>query len=133
MAEEAAPELKLLGSLEELDQVEDTTYVDCPVPEWKMNLRFGSLSAGTMIEFVESNEGPAKKTAGLRLINDSMVDASNKRIGSDKGLAILKKKDARVCNRLVEVILKLNGLDKKAQEAAKNASGEASSDASPTA
>jgi hypothetical protein len=127
----AAP-TKLL-SLEEIENLEDVQFVEVEVPEWKGTLRFGSLNAGDMIDFVESNDGPAKRTAGLRLIVKSLVDATGQRIGEDKLLQTLKKRDARVCNRLVEAILKLNGIDsKKTSEVSKNDLGGASSDGSPT-
>ena len=123
---------KKLLSIEEIDGVDDTAYVEVDVPEWKGTIRFGSLPAGAMIEWVESNDGPAKRTAGIRLLIRSLVDMDGKRIGTDKHIEIFKKRDARVCNRLLDVVLEMNGLSAKKQEAAKNDSSEAVSDVSPT-
>lgn len=121
-------------SIDEVLSADDVKYLEYVVPEWSTKpIRLGSLSAGDLIEFVEANEGPAKKTAGLRLIIKSLVDGNGHRIGKDSHLDAFKNKDARVCNRLAEVILELNGLGEKAQAAAKNASGEAATAASPTA
>jgi hypothetical protein len=124
-------------SLDDIVQVDDVRYDYVTVPEWsKPNqpavVRIGSLNAEDLIEFVESNEGPAKRTAGLRLIIQSLVDEQGKRVGRPEHLQALKKKDAKACNRIVEAILKLNGIETRAQAAAKNASSEADSAASPT-
>jgi hypothetical protein len=87
-----------------------------------------------MIEFVETNEGPGKRTAGLRMIIKSLVDADGKRIGKDEHLQLWMRRSQKTCNSLVDAILKLNGLDKESKAAAGNASSEAPvSGASPTA
>lgn len=116
----------------EIAAAPDVQYID--VEAWGGFLRLGSLTAGDMIEFIEANEGPAKKTAGLRLIINSLVDENGNRIGDEKrDLPMLRKKDSKTCNMLVQKILDLNGLDKKNEGGAKNGSSEANTDASPTA
>lgn len=116
---------------DELDMIEDTQFVDVHVPEWKRTLRFGSLTANDMLNWVDANDGPAKKTAGLRLIIDSMVDGDGNRIGNDKMINSLKRRNADVIRRLVEEVLKLNGMNID-RDKEKNASSEASIGASPT-
>jgi hypothetical protein len=116
------PELALL-SFDEIEKVEDTSYKVIDVPEWKGSIRIGSLNAEDMIDWVEANEGPAKRTAGVRLIVKSLVDKDGKRIGTDQRIQAMKKKDARVLNRLVAEILELNGLNDKKATAEKNESG----------
>jgi hypothetical protein len=130
MAEEENDELL---SFSEILDADDIQYEVVDVPEWGGKIRIGSLSAGEVLEFIELNDGPAKNTAGIRLLNRSLVDKAGKRIGEDKSLGELKKKDHRVVNRIIGQILKLNGMDKKAAEEAKNDSSEAALAASPTA
>lgn len=89
-------------------------------------LMIGSLTAGDMIEFSESNEGEAKKTAGLRLITKSLVNSKGERYAADpKNIAVFRAKSHKATERIVREILKLNGIeireDKKAEERAKNA------------
>jgi hypothetical protein len=121
---------KKILSVDEMLAADDVNYAE--ITAWGGTVRVGSLSAGDMLDFVDSNEGPAKRTAGLRLIVKSLVDANGNRIGTDKHLEGFKKKSATVTNRIVAEILKLNGLDEAARDALKNASGEAATDASPT-
>ena len=123
-------EPEVFGSMDEILDVDDVRYAI--VPAWGKRVRIGSLSAGDMLDFVESNEGPAKRTAGLRLIIQSLVDKDGKRIGDIKKLDQLKKKDADITNKLVGHILKLNGMDEAARKVLGNDSSEAPSGASPT-
>ena len=119
-------------SVDEIASASDIQYTEIDVPEWKGTVRFGSLDAGELIDFIEANDGPSKRNAGLRLLIKSLVDEDGNRIGTDKHLEAFKKKSARVCSRLVDDILKLNGLDAKGKDVAKNVSGEADGAASPT-
>jgi hypothetical protein len=95
-------------------------------------VRIASLTAADMIEFAESNEGPAKRTAGLRLLIKSLVNKKGDRIGRSDQLETFKKKNSRITSSIIDAILELNGLNKKAQEDAKKGSSEAHTDASPT-
>jgi len=119
-------------SAEDILGTDDIEYVQ--VKAWRDRpLMLQSLSAGDMIEFVQSNEGPAKHTAGVRLIIKSVVHPQTKqRMFKDSDLEALKKKNSKITNTIVDAILKLNGLDKKAQDAAKNGSGETQPEGSPT-
>jgi hypothetical protein len=112
-------------SVDEMLSSADVEYAS--VPAWNKsdgtpgNVRIGSLTAGDMIDFVQANEGPAKATAGIRLIIKSLVDKNGVRVGDIKQMDAFKKKNSKITNSVVEAILKLNGLDKKVQETAKNA------------
>jgi hypothetical protein len=119
-------------SMDEYLAVEDVQYVTVPLPGGKGSIRLGSLNAGDMLDFIDSNETAAKKTAGLRLIVKSMVDAEGNRIGNDKHLAGLRTKNASFTNKIVGEILKLNGMGEAAKKVLGNESGEAPTDASPT-
>jgi len=99
-------------SIEEIEAAPDVQYDE--VEAWGGTLRIGTISANDMLDFVEANEGPAKKTAGLRLIVKSIVDGEGNRIGSDKMLTALGKKDSGTINKVVTKILELNGLSKEA-------------------
>lgn len=110
-------------SAEDILSSDDIEYTS--VTAWGNRLlKLQSLTAGDMIEFVQSNEGPARHTAGVRLIIKSAVGGDKKRLFKDTDLEVLKRKNSKITNSIVDAILKLNGLDKKSQDAAKNASGE---------
>ena len=124
-------------SLTELLDAQDIEYADVIVPKIGKNgadgkLRIGSLTADDMMEWLEANEGPAKKTAALRLIMKSLVDKDGNRIGTDSGLVNLAKRNTKTINLILNEILKLNDLGKFAQEQAKNDSSEAPAGTSPT-
>jgi hypothetical protein len=123
-------ERKIL-SIADIESAQDIDFVE--VEAWGAFVRLGSLTAGDMLDFVEANEGPAKRTAGLRLIVKSLVDDSGNRIGKLEHLEVFKKKDARTINKLIAEVLKLNGLTDKEGEKAKNDSSGANPDASPSA
>jgi len=77
------------------------------------DVRLQSLTAGDMIDFQESMEGEAKRTAGLRLIIKSAVDGDGRPIFTDKHLGMLREKSQRITNTIVAAILKLNGMEVK--------------------
>jgi hypothetical protein len=132
MSDDKAESTSKILSMDEYLEADDVEYVTVPLPDGKGSLRFGSLDAGSMLDFIDSNDGPAKRTAGLRLIIQSLVDDKGVRIGSDKHLNGLKKKNAAFTNRLVGEILKLNGMGEAAKKVLGNASSEAPTDASPS-
>jgi len=121
-AEKTAPAVAddKLVSFDDVDKANDLKYDTVEVAEWGGKIRLVSINAEDMIEFVESNDGPAKRTAGLRLIIKSAVDAEGNRIFKDEHLQVLKKRNSATCNRIVNAILQLNGLNVKDQATAKN-------------
>ena len=119
-------------SLDEMLEKSDVQFDEIYVPEWDGKVRIGTLTAGDMIDWVESNEGPARRTAGLRLLIKSLVDPDGNRIGNDRHLELFKKKSAFTVNKLVNAVLELNGLKKSQAEDVKNVLSEAPSDASRT-
>jgi len=97
---------------EEIMGISDTEYAT--VKAWGgKTLRLQSLTAGDMIEFSESNEGEAKRTAGLRLIIKSAIDGEGKPVFVDKDLGLLRERNHRITNDIVLAILKLNGMEVK--------------------
>lgn len=100
------------------------------IPGFKDDEEFvvASVTAGDMIEWSEANEGEAKRTAGLRLIVKSLVDgqpgvdegATGKRIANDTHIAVFRKVNHKVSERVVKDILKLNGMSVKQDKTEKN-------------
>lgn len=106
-----AEEKKYL-SIDEMLAADDVEFAEAQA--WGGVVRFGTLNAEAMIDFVSQNEGPAKRNAGIRLLVDSLVDANGNRIGKKAHIEFFKKKSAAVINRLCEIILELNGMKDKA-------------------
>lgn len=105
-------------SVEEMLAAEDVEYAE--IKGWNGIIRIGSLSAEEFLEWTEANEGEAKKTAGIRLVVRSLVDAEGRRIGNDKMIGQFKKKSQAIMERIVKEILKLNGLNTKSEKDTKN-------------
>lgn len=103
-------EVKFL-SMDEMIAAEDIEYA--VVDGWGGKIRLASLTADDLIEWTETNEGPAKKTAGLRLVIKSIVDAKGVRIGKPEHLEALRKKGHATCERLLKEVLQLNGMSVK--------------------
>ena len=97
-------------TLDDIFEVKDTRYLEIDVPEWGGSIRVAALSAGEMIDFVDSNDGPAKRTSGIRLIIASLVDEDGKRVGKPEMMDKFKKRDSRVMGRIVDEIMKLNDM-----------------------
>ncbi len=77
-------------------------------------LRIGSVTAGDIMDWTEASDGEAKKTAGLRLIQKSLVNSKGERIASDPAvLQKLKGLRHKETDRMVKEILKLNGMSVK--------------------
>lgn len=119
-------------SIDDIDSADDIKIISREVPEWGGHLLLGSLPSSEMIDWVEASEGPAKRTAGLRLLVKSLVNEKGERIGTDRHLQIFKKKSAVVCNQILDDIIALNGLNKKAQAEIKNDLSETDTSVSPT-
>jgi len=95
-------------SVEEMLSPSDVEYVE--IEAWGGIVRIGSLTAEDLIEWTEANEGPAKKTAAIRLIVRSLVDEQGNRIGTDKHIEAFKKRSHATMERIAEQVLKLNGM-----------------------
>lgn len=132
-------------SFDTAKQAQDIKYATVSVPEWGGDVTLESLDSGAMLDFADSNEGAAKRTSALRLlakswINNAVFDEQGRliegtHIPEDQQAAAvdaLKSKNAAVCTRVVDALLKLNGFDEKKQAQEKNGSGEARTGASPT-
>jgi len=96
---------------DDIFEVKDTRFLEIDVPEWGGSIRVAALSAGEMIDFVESNEGPSKKTAGIRLVIASLVDEQGNRIGKPEMIDKFRKKDTRVMNKIVDQLMELNDMN----------------------
>jgi hypothetical protein len=106
------------------DILASATIEYATIPGYKpgQKLRIGSLTAGDMIEWSEANDGDAKRTAGLRLITKSLVGnpPENRRIADDpKNIAAFRMMPHKETERIVQAIIKLNGLKVGQDDAAK--------------
>lgn len=88
-----------------------TTEIE--VPEWGGWIRLQQISTGDLIDWMEANEGPAKKTAGIRLIVASVIDESGRPMFTERDIAELRKKPVTVISKLVDAIQTFNGLKAK--------------------
>ncbi len=130
-----------LLTIDEMLAAEDVSYVTVPVPEWSSNgvsgsVRFGSIDAGTMIEFAEFSSSPdGDQNATIRLIIQSLVDADGKRLVQKEHVVnyipLFMKKGVRVMNRLLDAVMALNDI-KIGRVQIKNALSEAAIGSSPT-
>lgn len=120
---------KRVLSVDEMLSADDVEYA--LVPTWKVRdiktgelvqgyTRVGSLSADEIISWRETNEGPAKRSMGVRLFVNSLVDEDGNRIGTEKHYEAFKKKSNAVQERVLAEIVKLNGMTVKAEEKIKN-------------
>lgn len=100
-------------SMDDVLAANDIEYATIPGFKDGEVFRIQSLTAGDLIVWSESNEGEAKRTAGLRLIVQSLVDENGKRIADDTHIAVLRKKSHKVTERIVKSILQLNGMNVK--------------------
>lgn len=110
-------------SLDEIEGAQDAEYATVEGFTPDRPFRIGSLTAGDLIEWSEANEGEEKRTAGLRLIAKSLVNAAGVRYAAldlKKSIAVLRQKNHKVTERIVVDILKLNGMNVKGNTEAKN-------------
>jgi hypothetical protein len=118
MAAEDPKEVKVFETMDDMLAAPDVEYAI--IEGWSGAIRIGSLTAGDMIEWSEANEGEAKRTAGLRLIVKSIVNSQGQRIGNDKHIPMLRAKSHKVTEKVVREILRLNGMNVKADEPKKD-------------
>lgn len=106
-------------SMQEIMATDDVEYALVEGFKPGQMFRIQSLTAGALIEWSEANDGPAKRTAGLRLIVQSLVDGEGRSIAGPEHIDVFRKKSHKVTERIVKDILKLNGMTVKG-DAAKN-------------
>lgn len=88
-------------------------YRNVECPELGGVVRLQSLTGEEIKELQESNRNPDKNSVRLQLIVRSVVDKAGKRIMSNDDMILLGNASAAAIGRLVAVIMKLNGWDKK--------------------
>jgi hypothetical protein len=121
MTTEVAVE-EVYGSVDEMvaDGASTVEYAEIEGFKPGRKIRIGSVNAGDMIEWTEANDGPAKRTAGLRLITKSLVNQAGVRISSDRDIEKLRTMRHNITERIVKEILKLNGMTVKQDKDSKN-------------
>lgn len=117
-------------SIDEMLAADDVEYA--VIPTWKVKdpkgsgqmiqgyTRIGSLNADQVIKWRDTNEGPAKKTLGIRLFVDSIVDKDGKRTGGPQHYEAFKSKSNALQEKVLAEIVKLNGMTVRGQETIKN-------------
>ena len=120
----AAPD-KIYASMDEILASGATAVEYALVEGWEpgKKVRLGSVTAGDMIEWSESNEGEAKRTAGLRLLTKSLVgpEPENVRYADDvKNIPKFRAMRHKETERIVKEILKLNGMNVEKKDKGKN-------------
>lgn len=111
---------KVYASMEEIlaSGVSEVEYAIIDGFKEGEKVRIGSVTAGDIIEWSEANEGEAKKTAGLRLISKSLVGpapANVRYADNPKNIAAFRAMRHKETERIVKEILKLNGMNVKAE------------------
>lgn len=127
--QETVQQPRLAGAMS-LQEILDAQGVEYDmVPAWGgRSIAIMSITAGEVLEWIESKDDPEKrKAAGLLLIARSLVGEDGQRLcqtpeDEQRMVESLKGKDSRTCNRIVERIVKLNGIMQSAEQE-KNGSG----------
>lgn len=115
---------KIYGSVDEITSGGATNVEYALVDGLKPGEKFriGSVTAGDMIEWTEAseaNDGEQKRTAGIRLITKSLVgpEPGNVRYADDpKYIPKIRVWRQKETQRIVEAILKLNGMKVRKDE-----------------
>jgi len=115
---------KIYASMDEImaGGAADVEYAVIDGWEPGKKVRIGSVTAGDIIEWSEANEGEAKRTAGLRLITKSLVGPAPDNIryaDSPRNIEKFRGMRHKETERIVKEILKLNGMNVKAEAEAK--------------
>lgn len=125
-------------SLDDIEQSKNVDYVVVPCPEWGGSLRLGSINAEAQSLFLEMIEQDVTATqdAVWNLLVQCLVDGQGNRLvrtneDRKRVIAILKKKDVRVTDRIISAMYDLIGL-RTSRSAPKNDSSEEAPASSPT-
>jgi len=112
---------KLILSVDQMLSADDVEYAE--IPAWKIKgpngemtqgyVRIASLSAEDVAAWRDTSEGPAKKTMGVRLFVNSLVDEKGTRIGGPQHYEAFKKKSNAVQERVLAEILKMNNMTQR--------------------
>lgn len=123
MAKEAVEEhLGRLLSAEDILNADDIQYRTINVPEWKGAVRLRTLSADEVSDYLEAIGGTQKRDAMALMVMRSAVKGDGTQLFTKpEQLEKLKKRSMSAFVRLQDVILELNGLNKAADAARKNA------------
>lgn len=118
-----APKRKILSMSEiKAGAKKAITYREIPALEPGEFYRVVSLTAGELAEWTEARDGgdpEKKKTSGLRLIVNSLVDDDGIRIGSESDIEFFKGYAAIETEKVIGAILEHNGMSVKKETATK--------------
>lgn len=119
----------VIGSLDDILALDDTTYEMVSVPEWGgRQLRLVSLTGEERNRIALAMRAHAKKLKGgddeaaayfqARVILASLVDAEGNHIGDQSQAPVLMKKNGAALTRLWIVAMRLSGLGTEAEDEA---------------
>ena len=124
------PVPSVANSMDDIKEASSIEYEEVSGFKPGQKVWIGSLTAGDIIEWTEAgDEKEAKRTAGLRLLQKSLVSVNpdtgkpwefSVRYADDPStLAVFRQKNQADVQRVIAAILKLNGLNVKEDAAAK--------------
>ena len=110
-----------LSSAADIFAIDDLDTIDVEVPEWRGSIRIRKLTAEEAITFGETVDGPARRSANVRLVIACAVDDHGKSLFTKEHLEPLKRKSMKAINLIATEALRFNGLLKEDEGRAKNA------------
>lgn len=115
---------KTILSVDQMLATDDVEYAE--IPTWMIRgsngemvqgyTRIGSLTSEDVVAWRDTADGPAKKTMGVRLFVNSLVDEKGNRIGDPRFYEAFKKKSNKIQERVLQEVLKLNGMTQKNEQ-----------------
>jgi len=106
-------------TLDQIEQSRDAEYAVVDVPEWGGKLRMASATTDMVVELAKRSETGNVVDGIMELLVKSFVDEQGNRSVTDptqviRTVAALKQKEAKVIERLINTLLKLNNIRIKA-------------------
>lgn len=121
-----------LLSREQVLNAEDRQVQSVDIPEWGGAVLVKSLSAGQVEYAQQKMAGKGMKNATAILIAMACVDEEGKRLFHESDLDALSEKSIAACQRILQVVLEQNALDKSEIEKISKNSGAGQSGSLPS-
>lgn len=102
-------------SIEQIEQARDAEYAVIDVPEWGGKLRLASATTDMVVAMAKHSDAGRPLEGLLELLVQSFVDGNGVRSVTDpvqvtRTANALRKKEAKVIERLIGALLKLNNI-----------------------
>lgn len=124
---QTATERKTLGGLDDLLSTDANDIQYREVQAWGKTYGMLNTTAAEVLEWLEEKEQPGKgRDASLRLLARSFVNADRSRVCDtpekvERMVEAMRGKDSKTVNKLLAVVIEMNGIATEKAEAAKNA------------